>query len=63
MLDHEQLEVPAFARRVVGFIEKRKYVSLLIGLAVVGAMLPGTSKLSADFTHRAFFFATDRGKA
>ncbi len=59
MLDPEEIQVPSFARKVVSFIERRSIVSLLLGLALVGAFLPGMGKLTADFTHRAFFFDDD----
>src|SRR5688572_3136788 len=55
----DELHVPKIARAVVGFIERRRFLSLLLGLAVVAAFLPGMKHLSADFTHRAFFFSDD----
>src|SRR5687768_13846536 len=59
MLDPDELHVSPIARKVVSFIERRTVVSLLLGLALVFAMVPGMSRLTADFSHRAFFFDDD----
>ncbi len=43
----------------VGFIAKRPWVSIGLGLLIFGMMVPGLGKLRADFTHTGFFWDTD----
>jgi predicted RND superfamily exporter protein len=59
MLDSDKLQVPAIARYFVGFIERRRVLALLLGLAIVAAFLPGIGRLTTNFTHRAYFFDDD----
>lgn len=55
----DELKVPAFARRFVDFVEHRKFVAMLLGVLLLGALASGMPKLRADFTHRGFFFDDD----
>ncbi|MCB9727098.1 MAG: MMPL family transporter [Deltaproteobacteria bacterium] len=41
--------------RVVGFIIGHPWVSLLLGLACFGALIPGAARLAPDFTYRVWF--------
>ncbi len=52
-------KVTAFNRRFVGFIAGHPVASILIGLALVAACLPGLPKVRADFTHTGFFWDND----
>jgi hypothetical protein len=54
-----ELKVSRVNRAVVGFIARRPGVALLLGLLIVGALVPGMGKLEADFTHRGFFWEQD----
>lgn len=54
-----QIKTLPFTRAFVGFIERRPRLALALGLMLVLAFVPGLSKLRADFTHRAFFWADD----
>jgi predicted RND superfamily exporter protein len=55
----EELKVTAINRRFVGFIARRPMLAILLGLGLVGALLPGLGKLRADFTHTGFFWSDD----
>lgn len=55
----EDLHVPSIARTFVGFIRKRPIVALLLGLALVAALVPGMGGLRPNFTYRGFFYPTD----
>lgn len=55
----EDIKVPHVARRFVGFIRTRPAVALLLGLALVGALVPGLGGLKPNFTYRGFFYPTD----
>jgi predicted RND superfamily exporter protein len=55
-----EIETTAFTRKAVGFIERRSYLALALGLALVLlGFLPGLARLQSDFTHRAYFWQDD----
>lgn len=58
-VDDETHHIGSINRAFVGFIAKRPWVAIAIGLLMLGAMLPGLGKLRADFTHTGFFYAND----
>lgn len=43
----------------VDFIGKHPWITLFVGLAVLGGLMPGLQKIQTDFTHRGFFFDDD----
>jgi predicted RND superfamily exporter protein len=49
-----------FRNRFVGFILHKPAIALVIGLAMVVGLASGASKLTANFTHTAFFKSDDR---
>jgi predicted RND superfamily exporter protein len=51
----DDLKVPAVGKRLVGFIQDRPFVSLVLGLMVIASLISGVGKLQVDFTYRAFF--------
>ncbi len=55
----EPLKVTAINRRFVGFIADHPWWAILLGLALVGALVPGLGKVRADFTHSGFFWSDD----
>ena len=57
--DNETYHVGRINRAVVGFIAKRPWLAIGIGLLLLGGMLPGLGKLRADFTHTGFFWSDD----
>ncbi|MEZ4272282.1 MAG: MMPL family transporter [Myxococcota bacterium] len=55
----DDLPSTPFTRAVVGFIRKRPWLTLLLGIGFVALLSPGLGRLKADFTHRGFFRETD----
>ncbi|HRC84003.1 MAG TPA: MMPL family transporter [Thermoanaerobaculia bacterium] len=49
-------ERKTLSSRVASFLTERPVLSLLLGLLVVGATLPGLGRLKTDFTHRSYFY-------
>ena len=45
--------------RIVGSIRKHPVITLFTGLLLIGGLIPGMGKISADFTYRAFFYDDD----
>jgi len=55
----DKLHAGKINRAFVGFIAKRPWVSIGLGLLIFGLLVPGLGKLRADFTHTGFFWETD----
>jgi predicted RND superfamily exporter protein len=55
----EPLVVSSFTRKMVDFIVGRPVLSMLLGLALVGAGTAGVRFAHADFTHKAYFWDDD----
>jgi uncharacterized protein len=53
------LKVTAVNRAFVGFIARRPWVAIALGLALVVGLAAGMKHLRADFTHKGFFWADD----
>ncbi len=58
MKNHE-VRTPKIAEKLVTFVRNHSWLSILLGLGFVGALVPGLSRITADFTHRGFFHADD----
>jgi predicted RND superfamily exporter protein len=55
----QPLKVSAVNRLFVGFIARRPWLAITLGLALVAGLAAGMKHLHADFTHKGFFWADD----
>lgn len=54
-----EIQTSVVTRAIVGFIERRPLVALLLGLALALGFVPGALSVRSDFTHRAYFWDDD----
>lgn len=57
-MPHE-ITAPKLAHRIVDFIRHRPWVALALGVVLLLGLLPGMSRIEADFSHRGFFWTDD----
>ncbi|MEL7372610.1 MAG: MMPL family transporter, partial [Myxococcota bacterium] len=55
----KDVRVPAIARSMVDFVARFPWLSLLLGCALCGALVPGISKIRAQFNYKGFFYRED----
>ena len=56
---NDELKVPNVARAAVGFLSNKPWISLLLGISIMVAFLPGMGNLRTNFTYKGYFYPQD----